>query len=99
MIMGIIAKIKEIVNLKEERNKYKEIARKQSILLERIVDTCIEYQQLNCSMSYSGFNKIRTLARSDLNKDYRTQEFLQDDDDFEIVDNYDIVDEFIALKQ
>lgn len=99
MIMGIIAKIKEIVNLKEERNKYKEIARKQSILLERIVDTCIEYQQLNCSMSYSGFNKIRTLARSDLSKDYRTQEFLQDDDDFEIVDNYDIVDEFIALKQ
>ena len=83
--MKILGKIRELIELKEERNKYKEIARKQSILLERIVDTCIEYQQLNCSMSYSGFNKIRTLARSDLNKDYRTQEFLQDDDDFEIV--------------
>jgi hypothetical protein len=96
--MKILGKIRELIQLKEERNKYKEIARKQSILLERIVDTCIEYQQLNCSMSYSGFNKIRTLARSDLNKDYRNQEFLQDDNedfcDYMITTNYDINDSF-----
>lgn len=95
MIMGIIRRISK---LKEERNKYKEIARKQSILLRRITDTCIEYQQLNCSLSYAGFSKIRTLAKSDLNKDYRNQEFLQDDD-FEIIDNYDIVDKFIGFNR
>ena len=96
--MKILGKIRELIELKEERNKYKEIVRKQSILLERITDVCIEYEQLNCSMSYSGFKKIQGLARTDLNKKY-DNDFLQDDDDFEIVDNYDIVDEFIALKQ
>lgn len=86
MIMRIIAKIREIVKLKEENQKLKKIVKKQSQLLERIVDKCIEYQELNCSLSYTGFERIKTLARSDLNKDYRNQEFLQDDDDFEIVD-------------
>ena len=91
--MKILGKIRELIELKEEKNKYKEIARKQSILLERITDVCIEYEQLNCSMSYSGFKKIQGLARTDLNKKY-DNDFLQDDNDFEIIDNYDIVEKF-----
>lgn len=91
--MKILGKIRELIELKEEKNKYKEIARKQSILLERITDVCIEYEQLNCSMSYSGFRKIQGLARTDLNKKY-DNDFLQDDNDFEIIDNYDIVEKF-----
>lgn len=95
--MGLIAKLKEIVKLKEERNQYKEIARKQTLLLERIVDTCIEYQQLNCSLGYAGFRKIQTLARTDLNKKYEDN-FLQDEDDFEIVDNYDIIEKISKIS-
>lgn len=91
--MKILGKIRELIELKEEKNKYKEIARKQSILLERITDICIEYEQLNCSMSYSGFRKIQGLARTDSNKKY-DNDFLQDDNDFEIIDNYDIVEKF-----
>lgn len=95
--MGLIAKLKEIVKLKEERNEYKEIARKQTLLLERIVDTCIEYQQLNCSLGYAGFRKIQTLARTDLNKKYEDN-FLQDDNDFEIIDNYDIIEKISKIS-
>lgn len=93
--MKILGKIRELIELKEEKNKYQEIARKQSILLERITDVCIEYEQLNCSMSYSGFKKIQGLARTDLNKKY-DNDFLQDDYDFEIIDNdnYDIIGKF-----
>ena len=82
--MGIVGKIKEIIELKKERNKYKEIARKQSLLLQRIKDVCVEYQQLNCSLGYAGFRKIQTIAATDLNKKY-DNDFLQDDNDFEIV--------------
>ena len=95
--MKILGKIRELIELKEERNKYKEIARKQTLLLERIVDTCIEYQQLNCSLGYAGFRKIQTLARTDLNKKYEDN-FLQDDNDFEIIDNYDIIEKISKIS-
>ena len=55
-----------------------------------------EFKAFYCSCP--GFKKIQGLARTDLNKKY-DNEFLQDDDDFEIVDNYNIVDEFIGLNQ
>ena len=87
MIMKILGKIRELANLKKERNQLKEIARKQSLLLQRIKDVCVEYQQLNCSLGYAGFRKIQTIAATDLNKKYNN-DFLQDDNDFEIIGEY-----------
>lgn len=70
--------------LAQELKKQQEINRKQSILFQRIKDVCVEYQQLNCSLGYAGFSKIQRLAATDINKKY-DNDFLQDDNDFEIV--------------
>lgn len=86
---------------REENEKMRKVIRRHEMLLERIISKCNEYQKLNCSLSYTGFERIKELASCDINKHYKADFLDPEDIDYEEIidtdysDISDIIDEAI----
>lgn len=77
----MLRKIIGLMNLKKERDSYKEIARRYQLLLERVADKCEEKAGINWYGNPAiGFRQIKELAESDITQQY-TLDFLQDEED------------------
>lgn len=77
----MLKKIIGLINLKKERDNYKEIARRYQLLLKRVAEKCEQKAGINCYGNPSiGFRQIKALAESDITTQY-TLDFLQDEED------------------